>query len=93
MNTATNALGEFRSYLMMTGVFVLGVIGGGWAIIAPFSTSWPWGSNGSWTHATWAIVIPGAALLLASGAGIVLMIGFGARVVARVQALRDEGPA
>lgn len=87
---ATNPLGELRGYLAMTGVFVLGLIGGIWAVIAPFVAGWPLGSNGSWTHAMWAIVIPGVVLLVASGVAIVLTTGFAARAAVRARALREE---
>ena len=92
MNPATNALREVRGYLLMTGVFVLGLIGGVWAIIAPFAASWPLASHNTWSHAMWAIVIPGAALIVGSGAAIVLTTGFAARAAVRVRALAAEEP-
>ncbi len=84
-----NPLGELRSHLLMTGVFVLGLIGGVWAVIAPFAAGWPL-ANGSWSHATWATVIPGAALILASAIAIVLTTGFAGSAAVRARALRDE---
>lgn len=92
MNSATDALRELRGYLAVTGVFVLGLIGGVWAVIAPFATGWPLAPNGSWSHAMWAIVIPGAALIVASGAAIVLTTGLAARAAVRVRALAAEEP-
>ncbi len=93
MNPFINALGEVRGYLMLTGVFVLGLIGGVWAAIAPFATGWPLAPHGSWSHAMWAIVIPGIVLIVASGATIVLTTGLAARAAVRVRALAAEEPA
>jgi hypothetical protein len=92
VNSVTNALGDVRGYLMMTGVFVLGLIGGVWAVIAPFATGWPLAARGSWSHAMWAIVIPGIVLIVASGAAIVLTTGLTARAAVRVRALAAEEP-
>lgn len=92
MNPATNALREVRGYLLMTGVFVLGLIGGVWAVIAPFAAGWPLARNGSWSHAMWAIVIPGIVLIVASGAAVVLTTGLAARAAVRVRALAAEEP-
>lgn len=86
---ATSPLAEFRGFAIMTGVFVLGLIGGVWAVIAPFVAGWPL-ANGTWSHAMWATVIPGAGLILASGIAIVLTAGFAARAAVRVRSLRDE---
>lgn len=88
----TNPLAEFRGFLGMTALFVLGLIGGIWAVIAPFVTGWPL-SNGSWTHSMWAIELPGAALILVSGVAIMLTTGFAARAAACARALRAEEPA
>lgn len=85
-----NPLGELRSYLAMTGVFVLGLIGGVWAVIAPFAAGWPLAHGGGWSQAMWATVLPGAALILASGIAIVLTTGFAGRAAVRARALRDE---
>jgi hypothetical protein len=92
VNPFANALGEVRGYLAMTGVFVLGLIGGVWAVIAPFATGWPLAANGSWSHAMWAIVIPGIVLIVVSGAAIVLTTGLAARAAVRVRALAAEEP-
>ena len=92
MNPATNALRDLRGYLTMTGVFVLGLIGGVWAVIAPFATGWPLASHNTWSHAMWATVIPGVALIVASGAAIVLTTGFAARAAVRIRALAAEEP-
>lgn len=89
MNTATKAFAEARGYLALIVVSLLGVIGGGWAVIAPFATGWPL-QNGSWTHAMWAIVIPGVVLTAVSAVALTLTAGLAARWAARGRALAAE---
>lgn len=89
MNTASKAAGEVRGYLALAGVSVLGLIGGLWAVIAPFATGWPF-QNGSWTHPMWAIVIPGVVLTAVSAVAAVLTTGLAARWAARARELAAE---
>lgn len=92
LTRSTVAQGESRRYLAMLALFVLGLMGGIWTVIAPFVLNWPSGADGSWTNPIRDTVITGAVLAGASAVAVVLTAGFAARAAARAVAV-EPGPA
>lgn len=85
--------GEPRRYLAMLALFVLGLMGGIWTVIAPFVLNWPSASDGSWTDPIRDTVITGAVLAGASAVAIVLAAGFAARAAVLAVAVEADKPA
>jgi len=83
----TGGQAEPRRYLAMLALFVLGLMGGIWTVIAPFVLNWPTGADGSWTDPIRDTVITGAVLAGASAVAIVITAGFAARAVAQAVAV------
>ncbi|MGH7912037.1 MAG: hypothetical protein ACREQM_18955 [Candidatus Dormibacteraceae bacterium] len=81
---------EAKGYLALSAVFVLGLLGGIWAVLAPFVTKWPLPASGAWTHPIWASVIVGVVLMIVSGAAIVVTTGLAVRAAAGAKALAAE---
>ena len=54
-------------------LFLIGLLGGVWTVIAPWVVGFPQVGNGSWSRLTWASLGTGALVLTASAAGLVVM--------------------
>lgn len=89
----TVVAGEPRRYLAMLALFVLGLMGGIWTVIAPFVLNWPSAGDGSWTDPVRDTVITGAVLTGASAVAIVLSAGFAARAAVLAAAVETDKPA
>ena len=91
--TATSSAilpGEPGRYLAMLALFVLGLMGGIWTVIAPFVLNWPSGANGSWTDPIRDTVITGAVLAGVSAVAIVLTAGFAARAATQATTVQAD---
>ena len=74
---------------LIAGLFLIGLLGGVWTVIAPWVVGFPQVGNGSWNSMTWASVGTGVLVLTASAAGLVVM----AAALAAPQQAKSQPPS